>query len=122
MGFRPAGLVYRLDLLAKGMEGLMGTAVPVLAKSTFLAQEVFTWLGRRAFISGVMDPFFLQNLVSSFCTLKQVFKNTEQRLLAKLALALRSHCDMKFESLVGRDSPDAVLVSYPFSAGSVKEF
>ena len=41
MGFRPAGLVYRLDLLAKGMEGLMGTAVPVLAKSTFLAQEVF---------------------------------------------------------------------------------
>ena len=122
MGFRPAGLVYRLDLLAKGMEGLMGTAVPVLAKSTFLAQDQQVTVLAKSSFSGVMDPFFLQNLVSSFCTLKQVFKNTEQRLLAKLALALRSHCDMKFESLVGRDSPDAVLVSYPFSAGSVKEF
>ena len=122
MGFRPAGLVYRLDLLAKGMEGLMGTAVPVLAKSTFLAQDQQVTVLAKSSFSGVMDPFFLHNLVSSFCTLKKVFKDTEQRLLAKLALALRSHCDMKFESLVGRDSPDAVLVSYPFSAGSVKEF
>jgi hypothetical protein len=61
-----------------------------------------------------MDPFFLQNVDSFSCTLKKSFKDAEQRLLAKSALALRTHCDMKSDRLVGRSSPDAVLVSYPF--------
>jgi hypothetical protein len=45
MWLGPAGLVYRLDWLAKDIEGLMGIAVPVILKLPSLA-------GRCALISG----------------------------------------------------------------------